>query len=120
MMLSRDESAEWIFQNCDLFFDPEEPLNASLYICLPRGKSLAKNIIGQMRLISIWSNAPEQIVPSSKRDVFKQQLKFIDAHLCHFDAQFIIISRFDHERFRSNAARWDCWKKFFDCGPHLG
>ena len=115
MRLPKDESGEWIFQNCDLFFDPDEPLNGSLYICLPRRRPVPTCIIEDMRQRSIWSDAKEKIVADSKRKAYKQQLKFLEAYLCYFHSEFIVISRFDHEKFRSNLPRWDCWKAFFGC-----
>ena len=117
MRFIESDSTGWIFRNCDLFFDPDEKLNASLYLCLPRRKLVPRGIINKMRQKDIWSDAEEQIVTESKRDTYRQQLKFIDAHLCCCESEFVVISRFDHRCFPSDDDRWASWVQFFACGP---
>ena len=109
-------TAEIIDQH-DLTFDPGDPLNGSLYVCLARGRELGAQrdeIISDLRAAGLWSQEAPKQVPDEHRAAYSEQLRFIEAVTYKADGYDLTIARFDHEKFPSDKGRWDDWKDEFD------
>ena len=100
----------------ELTFDPGDPLNGSLYLCQIRGQSDAalEPIIAWLRAAELWSEIEAKQVPNDHRAAYKAQLQFVEAVTYAVAGSKLTIARFDHEKFPSDAGRWDAWKAAFD------
>jgi hypothetical protein len=106
-----------IIDHHDLIFDPGDPLNGSLYVCLELGvKHDAERDahVAMLRELGLWSNSALKQVPDEQRDAYKSQMTFVEAATYQTAAHNVTIARFDHPKFPSSAARFDAWKSAFD------
>ncbi|MFT4561966.1 MAG: hypothetical protein ACI9BW_001709 [Gammaproteobacteria bacterium] len=106
-----------IIDDHDLAFDPGDPLNGSLYICRTLGEPRARHcdpLIAQLQAAGLWSSEEVKEVSDEHRGAYKQQLSFVEHVRYEIDGSEISIARFDHEKYPSDAKRWEQWKDAFD------
>jgi hypothetical protein len=102
--------ADIVYHN-DLYFDAGDASNASLYLCAPSGTStdVVESIIESLRAVSLWSQQPYKVVPESHKKDYATQMRFIACAQFRSRSIDLLIARYDHSKFPSDAARWSAW-----------
>jgi hypothetical protein len=105
---------ETIVDGYDLVFDTGDKLNGSLYLCTPRGGDAADalRILELLRAAGLWSDAPGKSVANDQRQAYKNGLEFVEAQAFRTDGGHVVVARFDHPKYPSDAGRWRAW---LDC-----
>lgn len=100
-----------IVHRYELYFDPADPLNASLYVCTPLGASdaAASVAIDQLRVAGLWSAQPAKQVAETQRSAYAEQMRFIACTLMQKAEGELLLARFTHPRFASDEGRWQKW-----------
>lgn len=93
----------------DLYFDAADKTNGSLYVCTPRGGAAPQDVIDTLRAAALWSPASAKSVPDEQRQAYKDGLEFVAAVAYAAGAGHVLLARFDHPKFPSDAARWQAW-----------
>lgn len=106
---------EQIIDDYTLTFDPGDKLNGSLYIgCKSVSNEDLQNLVEAMRQQQLWSPADFKQVQDEHKSAYKAQLIFVEAKTYIAEGNEWIIACFDHEKYPSDAGRWQAWKQFFD------
>jgi len=94
----------------DLTFDAGDKRNGSLYLCTPRGGGVAAAPwVATLRAAGLWSaDAPKQVA-DEQRPAYRDGLRFVAARAFAVAGGHVVIARFDHPKFPSDAARWQAW-----------
>lgn len=102
--------AEIVYQH-DLYFDPADPRNGSLYLCVAPGTTPAavEVVIDILRKAELWSKEPYKTVPEAHQENYAEQMRFVACAQFGSGAIDIIAARYDHPKFPSDAARWSEW-----------
>lgn len=102
--------AEIVHQH-ELYFDPADAQNGSLYLCTAPGAAPAavEAAIDSLRSAGLWSTEPYKSVPAAHKKSYAEQMRFIACAQFGADAAGIVAARFDHPKFPSDAARWSAW-----------
>lgn len=103
-----------IVDDYDLRFDAGDRANGSLYLCSRRGTPAPAPGLALLREAGLWSAEPEKLVPDEQRQAYKDGLVFVAAAAYRTGADHIVLARFDHPKFPSDAARWEAWLSLFD------
>jgi hypothetical protein len=117
--MKSDLSKKGIIDSYQLYFDADDKNNGSLYIGVPLDHdgqtSAVEPIVKKMRERAIWSETSLKSVPDEHRSAYKEQLELLDVR-SYVDQNNValIVARFDHQKFPSNADRWSDWLAFFD------
>ena len=106
--------AHSIVDHYDLRFDPADKANGSLYLCTPRGAPAPAAALAALRAAGLWSSEPEKSVPDEQRQAYKDGLEFVAAAAYRAGDDHILLARFDHPKFPSDAARFAAWQALFD------
>ncbi|MEQ8230189.1 MAG: hypothetical protein RLW61_13240 [Gammaproteobacteria bacterium] len=103
-----------IVDHYDLTFDAGEKANGSLYVCTPRGAAAPDTIVAALRKAALWSAEPAKVVGDEQRPAYRDGLQYVAA-VAYRDADgHVLLARFDHPKFPSDAARWDAWLACLD------
>jgi hypothetical protein len=107
--------ADIVYHN-DLYFDAGDASNASLYLCAPSGTSAGavEPVIESLRKISLWSQQPYKVVPESHKKDYATQMRFIACTQFRCGSIDIVLARYYHPKFPSDAARWSAWLAAID------
>ncbi len=103
-----------IVDHYDLRFDAADPLNGSLYLCTPRGAPRPAAAIRLLQGADLWSAEPEKAVADDQREAYKNGLIFVAAAAYSSAEGDLLLARFDHPKYPSNADRWSAWLALFD------
>jgi hypothetical protein len=102
--------AEIVYQH-ELYFDPSDARNGSLYLCAAPGAPLdtVAPLIDALRSAGLWSDEPCKSVPETHKKAYAEQMRFVAcAQFSHAGADYLA-ARYDHPKFPSDAARWAEW-----------
>jgi hypothetical protein len=102
---------EHIIHKYDLFFDHADPLNASLYLCVPAGAGdlAVYAAIGRLGDAGLWSNQPAKSVAENQKPAYAEQMRFVACLEFHTKAGVLLLARYTHPKFVSNDDRWGKW-----------
>lgn len=102
----------------ELYFDPAEPRNGSLYLCAPAGTPAAaiENRIAALRAAGLWSNEPHKVVPADHKQKYAEQMRFVACAQFGDDQTRLLAARYDHPKFPSDAARFAQWLEVLGAG----
>ena len=111
---ARTFSSDSIVDGYDLYFDAGDKRNGSLYLCVPRGAAQPDAALAALRSATLWSAEPHKQVADEQRQAYKDGLQFVAA--AEYDAADgrLVLARFDHPRFPSDASRFQAWLHLFD------
>jgi len=100
-----------IVHRYDLYFDPADPLNASLYLCVAIGADDAaiKAAINKLRAASLWSAQSAKQVADEQRSAYAEQMRFIACTELQTDEGVLLLARYTHPKFASDEGRWQKW-----------
>lgn len=101
-----------IIMEWQLVFDRGDPLNGSLYICRrPAEESDAALAVAvdRLREAGLWSDEMPREVLDSQKAVYCEQLSFLEAATASVDGAVLLLARYDHPRFPSDADRYRAW-----------
>ncbi|MEM7540395.1 MAG: hypothetical protein AAF384_02290 [Pseudomonadota bacterium] len=99
----------------ELFFDPDDQSNGSLYICVARGAPQPDSIIEALVAENLWSaRESTKQVADEQRQAYKEGLVFKAARTYRGALGEFLIARFDHPKFPSDAARFNAWRDVLD------
>lgn len=100
-----------IVHRYELYFDPADPLNASLYLCTPLGANdVAVNAaIDKLRAAGLWSAQPAKQVADAQRSAYAEQMRFIACTVLQTTDGELLLARFTHSKFASDEGRWQKW-----------
>jgi len=100
-----------IVHRYELYFDPADPLNASLYLCSPIGASdvVANTAITKLRDAGLWSLQPAKQVADTQRPAYAEQMRFIACVELQTSDGVLLLARYTHPKFASDEARWQKW-----------
>ncbi len=107
--LPATRSTAAIVDGCDLSFDPGDQANGSLYACTPRGSGAPQAVIAALREAGLWSADEVRQVADDQRQAYRDGLEFVAAAAFRGADGDVLLARFDHPRFPSDAARWEAW-----------
>lgn len=99
-----------------LTFDPGDAANGSLYLCHAPGAA-PETVMGRvaaLRAAGLWSDAEPKHVAEDQRQAYKDQLELVAARRYETAAGPLLIARFDHPRYPSDADRWAQWRQHFE------
>lgn len=108
------DTASSIVDNYDLRFDAGDPANGSLYLCSRRHAQAPVSELAQLRAAGLWSAETEKCVTDDQRQAYKDGLVFVAAAAYRTGADPIVLARFDHPKYPSDATRWAAWLAHFD------
>jgi len=102
--------AEIVYRH-DLYFDPGDVSNASLYLCAPSDTppSAIEPLIESLRKAALWSLATHKVVPQAHKKNYAEQMQFIACAQFVSGSTHIVAARYDHPKFPSDAKRWSAW-----------
>jgi hypothetical protein len=103
-----------IIDHYDLRFDAGDRANGSLYLCTPRGSAPPDAALDLLRASGLWSADAEKSVAEDQRQAYKDGLRFVAAAAYRAGVGHVVLARFDHPKFPSDAARWQAWLACFD------
>jgi hypothetical protein len=100
-----------IVHRYELYFDPSDALNASLYLCAPVGAiDIAANAaIDKLRSAGLWSAQPAKQVADAQRSAYAEQMTFIACVQLRTDEGELLLARYTHPKFASDDGRWQKW-----------
>lgn len=99
----------------DLRFDAGDKRNGSLYLCTPRGGDVSPEPwIEALRAAGLWSSEEPKQVSDDQRPAYKEGLAFREAVAYRTDGGHLVLARFDHPKFPSDAERWERWLETLD------
>jgi hypothetical protein len=109
-------STQAIVDAYDLAFDPGDKANGSLYLCTLRGSPSVRPDpwITSLRAAGLWSDSAPKSVPDEQRQAYKDGLVFVAAVAYAAPPEHLVLARFDHPKFPSDANRWNAWVAHFD------
>lgn len=107
-------STDAIVDGFDLRFDAGDELNGSLYVCTARGSEAPTAALARLRDAGLFSADAEKAVAEEQRDAYRAGLEFVDAAAFDDGGQLVVLARFDHPKFPSDAARWAAWVDTMD------
>lgn len=110
-------SSDSIVDGHDLYFDAGDKRNGSLYLCVPRGAARPDAALAALRSAALWSDEPDKKVADEQRQAYKDGLQFVAAVEYGAADERLVLARFDHPRFPSDASRFQAWLHLFD-GSH--
>lgn len=102
--------AEIVYQY-ELYFDPSDKRNGSLYLCALPGTPVAavEKSIAALRAAGLWSTEPYKVVPEAHKQNYAEQMLFVGYAQFDNGTASLLAARYDHPKFPSDAARWDEW-----------
>lgn len=102
----------------DLSFDPGDKLNGSLYVCTVRGSGDAEaaNVVATLRAAGLWSGEAVKTVADEQRQAYRDGLVFVEARAYGAGKTHVVLARFDHPKFPSDAGRWQAWTACMESG----
>lgn len=102
--------ADIVYQH-DLYFDPADKRNGSLYLCAPAGTAAAvvENRIAALRTAGLWSAEPHKVVPEEHKKNYAEQMRFVACAQFGDGDERLLAARYDHPKFPSDPARWQEW-----------
>lgn len=100
-----------IVQQHDLYFDPADARNGSLYLCVPLGTSneAIEPLIELLRDAALWSPGACQQVPEAHKKTYAEQMQFIACAQFTAGPITFLAARYNHAKFPSHAERWSAW-----------
>lgn len=100
-----------IVYNHDLYFDPADSRNGSLYLCVAPGTSNAEieAIIELLRRSALWSPQAYKSVPAEHKKNYAEQMQFVACAQFSLGSTQFLVARFNHPKFPSDAERWSAW-----------
>lgn len=100
-----------IVHRYELYFDPADSLNASLYLCSPIGTDdgAVQAAIDKLRNAGLWSAQPAKQVADAQRSAYAEQMRFIACTEWQTDEGVLLAARYTHPKFASDEARWQKW-----------
>jgi hypothetical protein len=100
-----------VVYNHDLYFDPADPSNGSLYLCAVPGTSndRIEALIELLRNAALWSPQQYKCVPAEHKKNYAEQMQFIACAQFTLATTPFLVARFDHPKFPSDAERWSAW-----------
>jgi len=100
-----------IVHRYELYFDPADPLNASLYLGCGIGADDAavKAAIDKLRAAGLWSAQPAKQVADGQRSAYAEQMRFIACVELQKDEGVLLLARYTHPKFASDETRWKKW-----------
>ena len=110
MQLPDSFSTDWIVDHCDLRFDAGDAANGSLYLCTARGAPAPERALETLRASQLWSADAVKLVAEEQRDAYREGLKFVAAVALDRDGESLVLARFDHPKFPSDAGRFAAWQ----------
>lgn len=105
-----------IVDGYDLAFDAGDARNGSLYLGTPRGGGASPAPwIEALRAAGLWSSEAPKQVADAQRPAYKEGLAFREAVAYRLDdGAHLLLARFDHPKFPSDAERWRAWLALLD------
>jgi hypothetical protein len=105
-----DIGAEIVYQH-ELYFDPADKRNGSLYLCAPAGTPSAavESSISALRTAGLWSTEPYKTVPEDHKKNYAEQMRLKACAQFDNGAARLLAARYDHPKFPSDGARWAEW-----------
>lgn len=102
--------AEIVYQY-ELYFDPSDKRNGSLYLCaLPGTPTVAvESSIATLRAAGLWSTEPYKVVPEDHKKNYAEQMLFVGYAQFDNGTASLLAARYDHPKFPSDGARWSEW-----------
>jgi hypothetical protein len=102
--------AEIVYQY-ELYFDPADKRNGSLYLCAAPGTpaTAVEARIAALRAAGLWSAEPHKTVPAEHKKNYAEQMRFKACAQFDDGAAPLLAARYDHPKFPSDAARWSEW-----------
>ena len=109
-------SKDALLDKYDLSFDVGDSLNGSLYLCQLHGPAGIDLLPLCTKLCSagLWSGQNPKRVEDGQRGAYRRELEFLEAIAFSIEGNNVVIARFDHPKYPSDATRWLAWVKFFD------
>lgn len=103
----------YIVNNHDLYFDPTDKANGSLYLATPlsAGSAAVESAIARLRAAGIWSSEPYKSVPDAQRAAYAEQMQFVACVQFEIDGIPLLATRYTHPKYPSSRERWDQWMK---------
>jgi hypothetical protein len=109
--------AEIVYQH-ELYFDPADKRNGSLYLCAVPGTPAAavEKSIEALRAGGLWSSEPYKTVPAEHKKNYAEQMLFKSCAQFDNGVTTLLAARYDHPKFPSDAARWSEWLSVLAAG----
>jgi hypothetical protein len=107
-----EKTGKTLLMNYSVMFDGGDVSNGSLYLCLESRETAAElfaSAIARLRRRGLWSEEPSSQVKDSQREAYCEQLQFIASKTVQVDGCPLVLARFDHPKYPSNAERFDAW-----------
>jgi hypothetical protein len=100
-----------IVYNHDLYFDPADARNSSLYICVAPGtpNTSVEALIELLRGGALWSPQPHKSVPAEHKKNYAEQMQFIACAQFNLGTTQFLVVRYNHAKFPSDTERWSAW-----------
>lgn len=100
-----------IVHRYELYFDPADSLNASLYLCsaLGSGDTVVQAAIDKLRTAGLWSAQPAKQVADAQRSAYAEQMRFIACTELQTGGGVLLLARYTHPKFASDEGRWQKW-----------
>jgi hypothetical protein len=93
----------------DLRFDADDRANGSLYVCTPCGGPAPERLIDTLRAAGLWSRTAYKTVADEQRQAYRDGLRFVAAVAYDGADGEVVLARFDHPKYPSDATRWAAW-----------
>lgn len=100
-----------IVHRYELYFDPADSLNASLYLCsvIGAGDTAVQAAIDKLRHAGLWSAQPAKQVADTQRSAYAEQMRFVACVELQIDEGVLLMARYTHPKFASDEGRWQQW-----------
>lgn len=101
-----------IVNNYDLYFDPADKANGSLYLVVDRSTDSAavETTIARLRNAGLWSGESHKTVPDAQRSAYAEQMQFVACIQFNADGTPLLAARYTHPKYPSSAERWAQWQ----------
>jgi len=102
-----------IFHSTAITYDAGDKSNGSLYLCDPTGGKhgqVIERVIAHLRGQTLWSGEEPKQVRDDQRQVYEEQLSFVEAVEFVAYGIALVAVRCNHPKFPSSAERFSAWK----------
>ena len=104
-----EETVNARFYSCEVYYDPEDTHNGSLYLFGEKGADDQVQVyIKRLMETALWTRGAIARVRDDQRDAYAKQLEELELVAL---APGVWVGRFSHPEFPSLEGRWRAWLK---------